>query len=238
MKKKNIILTILILAFVLALIVTAVIIHGMKKGATTSDEKATKRENNITTLITEVTEKTKTKGEGDFLTTDSSTTQQNNNKNNNNWKDTYLRFINEEKQNSSFTLTEFEYAFVSLKESSLPFLLVHDDWNMYLFYQNDGTILQALDSNGEPLGLSRMDTAYTKDGSLYLEGSCGAPKAFYLCQVIYDSSFSLKYLAEGYYTEDGDIVYHDDKGNDVSKEEYDNARAEAINNAQNVSFTK
>lgn len=233
MKKKNIVFITVIITLVLALILTAVIIHKMKMFNAISDEKAKIKENNIMTLITEDAGSRNKNYGGDNLTTYRTITQQNDK----NWKDIYLNFIKEEKQKNSFTLTDFEYAFVSIKESNIPFLLVHDDWNMYLFYQEDGTIFQALNSSGDPLSLSRMDTAYIKDGNLFLEGSCGAPKAFYLCQVICEGGFSLKFLAEGYYTGSGDVVYHDDEGHAVSKETYDNARADAINDAQKILFS-
>lgn len=155
---------------------------------------------------------------------------------NENWEKIYMGFVKEEKDNPSFTLTKFEYTFVSINDFEVPLLLIHDDWNMYLFYQKNNIVHQAYGLNGETLALSRMDDAYINDGILYLEGACGSPKSFYLCKVVFDDFFSLEYLAEGNYTSSGKIVYHDNQGNAISKDTYTEVRNNALYKARKVTF--
>lgn len=154
------------------------------------------------------------------------------------WKSVYIEFIENEKRVKKITLTDFEYAFVSMKEFENPLLLIHDDWNMYLYYELNGTIYPAKEKSGDALALQRMDVAYTKRGNLYLEGAAGVPKAFYLCQVVFDDGFTLKYIAEGYNTPDGEVVYHDDQGNTISEYDYNLARNKVIVGAKQVEFGK
>ena len=62
------------------------------------------------------------------------------------WRELYYAFLREESDCAKYTLSKFQYAFVALKGFAYPVLLIKDDYNMYLFYQQKERVLPALDN--------------------------------------------------------------------------------------------
>lgn len=133
--------------------------------------------------------------------------------------DIYYDFIENEKANPTFTLTDFKYAFVTVDSFDGDLLVIKDEWNMYLLYTTgDNSVERVKGKNGDPLTLFRMDYAYSVNGKLYVRGSCGVPESTYFGEVFFNNGvFEVNYLAESDTKSDGSVVYLDSYGNEISK---------------------
>lgn len=152
------------------------------------------------------------------------------------WQSVYQKFMEQEKEDCIYVSGEFRYSYISLNGFEFPLLLLKDDWNMYLFYIDFGVVLPATDKDGDILPLHRMDNAFNLNNRLYLYGACGSPMAFYYCEIVYDSVFSIEYFAEGYCDLDGNEKYHDTEGNDVDESVYNQAINDRIGDSEPIQF--